>query len=116
MRYVVMIIIEAHLYMIVILLVSYILEKMFKIRLLIDSFRWKKSDYLAGGAADFYSLLYFLFSLLFLLFDLYVRKTVSENYTFWKWLIIMIPLTILFRICYFKFQGRDPTKKGFHTD
>jgi len=111
-----MLIIEAHIYMLVITLISYILERIFKLKLLIHDFKWKKSDSMARGSANILALLYFLISLFVLIYNVYWKKTVSESYTFWKWLIIMIPLTILFRICYYKFQGRDPTKKGFHTD
>lgn len=116
MIYVSRIIFEAHLYMVVIVLSSYVFEKMFGFKLLIDNFNWKKSDYQAAGSSDVLSLLYFVVSLIVLLYNVYGRKSAPADYAFWKWLIIIIPLTVLFRVWYNKNQGRDPTKKNSHHD
>ena len=118
MKYVLYIILKAHIYMIYIVVSSFVLEEItrHRLKLLIYNFKWKKSKEMARGTADFLSSLYFIFSLIFLLYDVYIKKNAPEDYNFWKWLVIMIPLTILFNLLYYKFQAKDPTKKGFHID
>lgn len=87
-----------------------------KLKLLLHDFTWKKSEYMAKGSADLLASLYFIVSLLVLLYNVYIKNNAPENYAFWKWLIIMLPLTIIFRIIYYKFTGKDFSKKGFHHD
>jgi hypothetical protein len=116
MKYVLFLIIEAHLYIICIVLVSYILEKVTNLKLLVDNFRWEKSDYMAKGAAGFQSTLYFLASMCVLLYHVYIKGDAPEEFAFWKWLIIMAPLTILFRVLQYQFQVKDPTREGIHYD
>lgn len=113
MKYILSLILEAHLYIVCIILASYIIEKTTNLKLLIDSFKWKKSDYMAKGGADFYAFLYFVISLMVLLYHVYSKKDAPEDYAFWKWLIIMLPLTILLRILYYNCQQKIHLKKAF---
>lgn len=116
MKYILFLILEAHLYIVCIILASYVIEKITNLKLLIDDFKWEKSEYMAKGSAGLFSTLYFLISLAVLLFHVHGKKDAPEDYAFWKWLIIMIPLTVIFRILYYKFQAKDPNKEGVHYD
>ena len=116
MRFILLIIIEAHLYMLCTILASYVVERITGLKLLIEHFKWKKSNDMARGSAGLHSILYFMFSLGVMIYHVYIRESASVEYTFWKWLAIMLPLTVLFGFQYYRLQGRDPSKKGEHYD
>jgi len=116
MKYVLKIILDTHLLMLLIVLISYIIEKITWFKLLIFDFTWKKSEYMATGSANLISIMYFILSLIVLLFNVYILRNSPEDYRFWKWLIIMFPLSIIVRFLYYHLQAKDKTKKGFHID
>jgi divalent metal cation (Fe/Co/Zn/Cd) transporter len=79
-------------------------------------FKWKKSDEMAEGAAIFYSTLYFIFSLILLIYDGYIKHRVPSDFSFIRWLIIMVILSIIVKYVYYLFTAKDPKKLGEHYD
>lgn len=119
MIYTIHILIKAHLFIIMIVVVSYVIEKLsnYKWKLLYFSFtEFKKSKYMTRSLADGHSFFYFLFCLGTLVIDAYVNNNATTDFAFWKWSIIMIPLTVLVRNLYYKYTAKDFSKKGFHLD
>ena len=114
MEYIFLILLKTHLYLICIVLGAYALEKVTSLDLFFWQFKKKKSKYMAEGSANLSSILYFLFSLFLLLYHVYYKKDAPEDYAFWKWLVIILPLAVLLRYLYFKHTARDPTKEGVH--
>ncbi len=112
MRFVLFLILEAHLYIICIILVSYVIERVTGLKLIIDAFfDEEKEEDIANGAASFNSIGYFTISLIVFLYHLYIKKTELGANAFWKWLLIMLPLTIIFRILYYRWQGKKSQKQ-----
>ena len=116
MNYLISLVVKTHFYLLVIVLVSFVVERLTNLKLLIHDFNWKKSDFMAGGSADLLSVIYFLIGLGVLLYDAYYKGNAPESFRFWHWLVIMLPLTVLVRFAYYHLQARDPKKKGFHLD
>lgn len=116
MNFTISIILEAHIYMILVVLFSFIVERLFGFKLLIDDFTWKKSDRMALASANIAAIFYFIISLGTLVYNVYARGNAPEDYSFWQWLLIVLPLTVLVRMAYYRLQARDPSKKGMHHD
>lgn len=118
MKYVIWVIIRSHVYILFIFLGSCIFEILTKrkLKLILDDLTWKKSKEMASGSADVFASLYFVISLLVLLYNVYIKHNAPTDYRFWKWLVIMVPLTVIFRKLYYKLQAKDPKKKGVHYD
>ena len=75
------------------------------------SFSYPKNIKKATGYADFHAGLYFIICLLVHFYDLNKVNNLPEEYSFWIWLIIIIPLVIIFQKTYFKFTCKDPNKE-----
>ena len=118
MTYVLIIIVKTHCYLLLLLVLSALIEYSTRFKLLVRMFLWKKNEYAAGGASDFHAVLYFIFSLMVLLYNVYIKKNAPADYSLWKWLIIMIPLTIIFHRLYDKFQGKksNQNKNSVNND
>lgn len=117
MQFVVQTIIHAQIVVIVIVLVSYIIEKISFWKLFIYMFTRPKDIKKSTAASDFHAGLYFVICLLTLLYDFYKNKEyVPKDYAFWKWLIIMIPLVIIFQKLYYKFTTKDPNRSDDDWD
>jgi hypothetical protein len=108
--YILGILLKSHLLLIIIVLISQVIEKNTKWKLLIYEFKYPKNIKSARGSADFHSIIYFVFCLCVLLFSLYNNENIPDSYAFWKWLLIVIPLTILFNKIYYKFTAKDPKR------
>ncbi len=112
MIYIIKLIFVAHIYLLLITIVSYIIEKITGLILIVTLFSEpKKNRDEAEGNTGLFTILYFTFLLLFLLYNIYIAKNAPDTYTFWKWLVIVIPLTIIFAIVFHKYQGREPREK-----
>jgi hypothetical protein len=79
-------------------------------------FKWEKSIYIAKGAADFHALLYFLISLCIVLYDSYYKHKAPQNFLFGSWILIMIPLAIIFRFAYYFLTSKNPDKNSKYYD
>ena len=109
MEYVFKLMIRAHIYLILIILISYVVERITGLILLVKAFSQEKKDKeQAVGVTDLFTFLYSIYLLFFLVYDVYIAKNAKEGFAFWKWLIVVIPLTILFWKFYHKYQGREP--------
>ena len=62
---------------------------------------------MSEGSANINAILLFLICLGTLFFDLNGLESSPEGYAFWKWLIVMLPLTIVYRMIYFRLTPRD---------
>ncbi len=116
LNYLIIILLIAHLAMLLIVMMSYIIEKKSNWKLIFDIFKWKKSPEMADGAATFYSALYFIISLAILIYDGYIKDRAPSDFMFSRWLLVMIILTIIFRFVYYRYTGKDPNKSGEHYD
>jgi hypothetical protein len=114
--YLIVIILKTHLYILVIIIFSYLIEKHSNLKLLFENFKWKKSNEMAEAGADFHAFLYFLFSLAILIYDGYIKDRAPTNFSFIRWLIIMFILSTIFRYTYYIFTGKDPKKLGKRYD
>lgn len=115
-KYTISLILKAQGYVLIIIFLSFVIEKITILKLLIHDFFWEKSDDMAAGSANIISIGYFFVSLFVMIYNVYVKKNAHPEFSFWIWLLIMIPLTVLVRFLYYHLQARDPTKKGFHVD
>ncbi len=111
--YNILIIIKGTFFVLLVYITSYLIEKIFLLKLLIDGFvSKKKSINIAQGAAGFNSIfIFFLTNLIVLLVDLSNYNETPESYNFAIWLLIMFFLTIIFGILFFKYTGKDPNIK-----
>ena len=101
---------EAHLIVMGILALSYIIEVNTNLRLLIKHFKWRKSIRNAEIALDGHSVFYFVFVMAVFIYDIIEKKVDLNFISIGLWLGIMICLLTLFRKCYKKYQGVDPDK------
>ena len=113
MIYEITIILKAHIVVLFIIIVSYIIESISEFKLLIWGFKHKKNLNLAEGAANVNAILYFIICLLTLLYDRFYLKNNAVDFSFLTWLLIMIPFVVIFRHLYLKFQHIDP-ERGDH--
>lgn len=104
---------ESHLYLVGIIAAIYIIERWKGKFILVRWFRYKKDMKSAIGSADREALLYFLFNLGFAIYKTYITHVTPEKFSIFKWILIIVPLSILFRKLYFKYQGIDQTKKDY---
>ena len=93
-----------------IIFVSYIIESISEWKLFITFFRLKKNIDMAHGAANFHALLYFLICFFTVLLDRYYLGNTNVNFSWVNWFILMLPLTIIFRMLYLKFTKIDPDR------
>ena len=90
--------------------ISYIIEINSNWKLLIHNFEYPKNLFIKTGAANFHALLYFFTNFIVLIRDLYKIDPNPVGYSFWKWLVIIIPLTIIVRMLYLKYTAFDPNR------
>lgn len=110
--YNIFIILKGCLIVFIIYTVSFIVEKVTGLKLLIDNFFWKKSINMAKGAALNNSIFIFLLTnIIVLIVDLSKYNKNPEEYNFFVWLVLLIFLTIAFGKIYYTFTGKDPNKK-----
>ena len=67
-------------------------------------FRKKRKENEVRGTAIVFSFSYFMFMLLFLLYDVLVSKTTPENFSFGVWLSTSCFLTLIFWNIYFHYH------------
>ncbi len=112
MVYVFKLMVRAHVYLVVIVLVSFIIERVTGLFLLVTAFSEKKRNRSqAEGNTGLHTILYFIYLLLFTIYNVYFVKNAPAEYAFWKWLLLSVPLTVTFGIVYHKYQGREPEFK-----
>jgi hypothetical protein len=105
--------IKSHFYITIIVLVVYAIERITGKLILYQWFKYKKDIKSAEGSADREALLYFLFNLGFSIYKAYIKKDILEDFSLVIWLLIIIPLAIIFRKLYHKYQGVDPSMPDF---
>jgi hypothetical protein len=112
MNYTILIILKAQIVVVGIIALSSFIELITDLKLIIWAFRWKKNIKMANGAANIYSLFYFLICLGTMFYDRNIADN-HENYDFWIWLLITIMLTLIVRKLYFKTTTKDPNRNDF---
>ena len=103
-------IIKTDLLVIAIIILSYVVEKYTRLRLLVAHFKWEKSPHNARIAADGHAVYFFFFALV-----IFIYAMVKGFYRFTAlgtivWLIAMISTAVWIRKIYFKHQGVDKSK------
>ncbi len=101
---------KANLLVLVLIFLSYILEKTTGIRIVIDNYKWKKSPRNAFDASNRDSFIYFVVNLLWFIY--YIKKD-EIGFTFINivlWTIIIFFLTKVFFRFHHKYQAIDPNK------
>ena len=112
---------NVHLYLVYVIIISFILEKIGNFYLFVNIFLDKKTDFLAEGAADSWFVYYLLFGIIVCSIDLFYFNNGPEGVS--KWVLLL-----LFSICYlplafivykfiYHFQGRKkltPFRKKFN--
>ena len=103
-------IIKAHIIILLIVILSFIIEKLTGLKLLIDHYTWRKSvknrEVLSTGDSGFY----IIFNLIVFIYDHYSSEQDIFIPNFFIWLILLSILTYLFYKIHFKYQRIDPTK------
>lgn len=112
MRNEIILIVKGQFVVLFIIILSYIIETLSNINLLFWGFNLKKNLKMANGAADLHAFLYFMICLLTLIFDRYIFKNTMNDFSFWYWFLLMMPLVISFRKIYFKFQKIDSERSN----
>jgi hypothetical protein len=101
---------KAHIILIGIVAISYIIEKITPLRLLYDHFKWEKSVKNAEAALDLHTFLYILFIMSVLIYDIYIENVKFEVLPIVIWISLMIIFVRFFRKYYNKYQGVDKNK------
>ena len=101
MNYTILIILKAQIVVVGIIALSSFIELITDLKLIIWAFRWKKNIKMANGAANIYSLFYFLICLGTMFYDRNIADN-HENYDFW-----------IVRKLYFKTTTKDPNRNDF---
>jgi len=68
---------------------------------------------MAEGIATLISVLIFVICLVVLIFDLNRLNYSPEGYSFWIWLIIIIPRSVIMGRIYYKLTSKDPDRDDF---
>lgn len=108
---IILIIVKAHLIIILILAISYLLEKLIGLKLFITFFRWKKSKRNAEIYLNGHTFLYFVVILLTFVFSdkgIYFEYNINTISAF---ILMVIPLLMIFRKLHSKYQGIDVTRE-----
>lgn len=108
MEFIIKNIILSHIIVIILIFIIYLIELKTPIRSIFYVFKYKKTLENATAFADFFSVVYFVFCLLIHLFSCYSIQKIPDDYSFWIWIIIMLPLAILFNKFLYKFTNKDP--------
>lgn len=101
---------NAHLIILIIIPLSYIFEKLFGLKLLIAFFRWKKSKRNAEIHLDTHTFFYLLILISTFIFSDKGNKFNYSLNSISVFIILIIPLLLIFRKLYSKYQGIDETK------
>jgi hypothetical protein len=96
-----------------IVFISYLIEHFSTWKLLFDNFKIPKSKRTARSAADFHSVLYFIFNFIFRSVYIHRIKIETEKYSFIVWIIIVLIITIILNKVYFRYTKIDDTKEDF---
>ena len=97
---------------VIIYIISYLIEKISPLRLYLLwwNLRQKKNAFMAHGAANIAAIIYFVTNIIVLYKDLREFPTDPEGYSFYLWLIIIMPLTLGFRKIHLKITPIDPDR------
>ena len=101
---------KAHIFIIIILFISFLFEKMLDLHLFIKQFIWKKNKKKAEIHLDGATFTYFVFIKGVFIYDIIKGNIDFHIIPIVIWLVIMIILTIICRDLYDKYQGFDPNK------
>ena len=104
---------EMHLFLLVLLFVIYLFEKISGIGLIFGWYNHKKDKRAARGSADFESILYLIYCTCFSVYKIYFKNTASKDINFWYLLLIIIVLTIFVNKMYYKFTAKDSEQDDF---
>ena len=113
MKFILIEIVRGFIWVLIVYAISFIVEKVTGLGLLIWNLRQKKNRLMAHGAADIAAIVYFIINLIVLHLDMQKLETTPEGYSFIKWLLLVIPVTIIFRMIHFKLTPIDPDRDDF---
>jgi len=90
--------------------VSFIIEKVTGLKLLVSTFYWKKNLYNAKTSAVGSSVTFFFLNVIVYIYDLIKGYVVFNIFSFIVWLLLIIFLKRLLYRIYYKYQSIDPNK------
>ena len=103
-------IVKAHLLILFIIIISFLIEKLTGLRLLIDHYTWIKSKNNIEVLSTRDSGNYIIINLLVFIYDIY-KNSISFNFiNIIIWLVLIIILTKVFYRTHKKYQKFDPNK------
>ncbi len=103
-------ILKANIFAAILVILFYLIEIKYNLKIFIKYFTWKKSQKNARIATDGNTGYYAIFCLFIFIYDI-VKKNVKFNFiSVLLWLIIIIILSSTFHKLYSKYQGVDPNK------
>ena len=101
---------KSHLFILILLMIIFLIERMTKLKLVFDSFKWKKSPLNAKAASTRDAGNYFIINLIVFVYDIYNNYVPFNLINCVIWLIILIILTKVFYRIHIKYQAVDPNK------
>lgn len=110
MKFIIFEILKGNLIVLISYFISFIFEKITGFVLLWWNLRQRKNEWVAKGAALLAAIYYFVVNIIVLFNDLRKYSSDPEGYSFIKWFVIIIPLTIIFAKIHFKLTPIDPNK------
>jgi len=93
-----------------IILISYFVEKYTPVNLFIDQFTWKKSPRNARKFAGGNAVYYFIINLLVFIYCIYTQYIPFSKWKLIVWSIIVSLFSLLVRELYYSYQGIDFNK------
>ncbi len=108
--YFIKLIIKGNIVVFVIIISSFIVEKITGLKLIIDNFKWKKSTRNVEASATFNSFSYFLTNLGVLIYEYYKDRIELSVLLIITWLLFVVLLSYIVYKIDIKYQGHDPQK------
>ncbi len=113
MKFIIIEIIRGFIWVLIVYAISFFVEKITGLGFLIWNLRQKQNRLMAHGATNIAAIVYFIINLIVLHLDLQKLEFRPEGYSFIKWLLLIIPVTIIFSMIHFKLTPIDPGPDDF---
>jgi hypothetical protein len=106
-------VVKGSLIVLLIYIISFALEKITGLNLLIWNLRQKSNYNMAQGAANIAAIIYFIVNFIVLQVDLDLLEKKPQGYSFILWLIIILPITIIFRMLHLHLTPIEKDRDDF---
>jgi hypothetical protein len=107
------ILLKSHLVLSIFIFLTFIIELVSGKYIFVLWFKFKKDLQSAKGTADREAVLYFLYHLLYAVYFRLFENESIQDLNFLYWILIIFILSIIFRLIYYKYQGKDPRKPSY---